>query len=305
MEGRYAPDSGCVRAAFHRGPCSIRPGSGDTAGSPNQAPPDPNVPIYFEVASVKPNKSRDLPRIAREPGGRVVVTNSPLRQLIIYAYDVNPTALVGGPAWIGTSRYDVLAKLEGDHMPVPLGAGPDHAQLAMRTLLADRFKLQVHRETRELDVYALVVAKADGTLGRSLKKSTQDCSPEARARRGRGEPSPAPAGGGPTCGMFNSSGRMMVGGMPISIVMGLLGNLTGRNVVDRTGLTGLWDFEMTYSREAPRNQPPPGSPNIPPAEPDAPSIFTALQEQLGLKLEPTKAPIEVLVIDSVSEPAPD
>jgi uncharacterized protein (TIGR03435 family) len=234
----------------------------------------------------------------------VIATNVPLRQLISLAYETTPRTLVGGPGWVATARYDILARLEGDPPRAAPGTGPDHAPLALRTLLADRFKLQVHRETRELDVYALVVAKADGTLGRALKKSTQDCSPEAMRARMAGGP-PPPTSGGPTCGMFNNSGRMMVGGMPLSIVIDLLGNLTGRNVVDRTGLTGSWDFEMTYAADARRGEPRPGGPNLPPAEPDAPSIFTALQEQLGLKLESAKAPIEVVVIDTVSELLPD
>lgn len=274
-------------------------------GRPGAAPPDPNVPVYFEVATVKPNKSDALPRMGRSPGGRVTLTNFSLRAIISLAYQTTPTTLVGGPAWIATERYDIVAKLEGDPPPLAPDAGPDHAALALRTLLADRFKLQVHRETRELDVYALVVVRADGTLGRALKRSTQDCSPEARRARLAGGGPPPPAGGGPTCGMFANPGRMMVGGLPIAVVAGPLGNMTGRNVLDRTGLTGLWDFEMSYAADAGRGQPPPGGPVLPPPDPDAPSIFTALQEQLGLKLEATKAPLEVVVIDSVSELVPD
>lgn len=283
------------------------PAPGPAAAAP-QAAPDPNVPLYFEVASVKPNRSGEQGgRIGRQPGGRVTVTNVPLRQLISFAYQMTPTTLVGGPAWIAQERYDIVAKLEGDPQPIPPGGGPDHAMLAFRSLLADRFKLQVHHETRELEVYALVVAKADGTLGPGLKKSTQDCSPDAiRALMARGGPPPAPpAGNGVMCGGRTTPGRMMVGGMPISVVTGPLGALTGRTVIDKTGLTGAWDFELTFAAEAGRGQPPPGAPAPPPPDPDAPSIFTALPEQLGLKLESTKAPMDVVVIDSVSEVVPD
>ena len=272
-------------------------------------PPDPNVPLYFEVASIKLNTSgAQGASVRRQPGGRVTVTNMPLRQLIAFAYQTTPTTLIGGPGWLATERYDIVAKLEGDPQPIPPGAGPDHAQLAFRTLFAERFKLQVHREKRELDVYALVVSRSDGTLGRALKKSTQDCSPEAiRALMGRGGPPPAPpAGSEVLCGVRITGGRMLVGGMPITAITGALGNMSGRNVVDRTGLTGVWDFELTFAPEAGRGLPPPGTPNAPPPpDPDAPSIFTALQEQLGLKLDSTKAPLDVVVIDSVAELVPE
>ena len=273
-------------------------------------PPDPNVPIYFEVASVKPNESGDPGgMMRRQPGGRVNATNMPLRQLISFAYQLTPMTLIGGPGWIGDARFDIVAKLEGDPPPIPPGAGPDHVMLAMRTLLAERFNLKIHRETRELDVYALVLARPGGSPGPALKRSMQDCSPEAvRAMIGRGGGGlpPAPQGT-PLCGARIGPGRMQLGGMPLSMLTGPLGGLSGRIVVDRTGLTGNWDAELTFAPEVGRGAPPPppGAPGPPAPDPDAPSIFTALQEQLGLKLESTKAPIEVVVIDSVEKPTPD
>jgi uncharacterized protein (TIGR03435 family) len=126
-----------------------------------------------------------------------------------------------------------------------------------------------------------------------------------RAMMGRGGPPPVPPGANPVlCGVRMTPGKMLVGGMPITVITTPLGNMAGRNVVDRTGLSGFWDFELTFAPEAGRGQPPPGA-NVPPPDPDAPSIFTALQEQLGLKLESTKAPLEVVVIDSVAEVVPD
>jgi uncharacterized protein (TIGR03435 family) len=175
-----------------------------------------------------------------------------------------------------------------------------------RRLLAERFMLRVHRETRNLDAYALVLAKSGGNPGPGLKRSTQDCSPEAvRALAGRASSPVSPAGvATPTCGARMSPGRLQVGGLPLTRVLGPLGGLTGRVVVDRTGLTGEWDFELTFAPDGGRGVPPgAGGASLP--DPDLPSIFTAVQEQLGLKLEPTSAPVEVVVIDGADRPQPD
>jgi uncharacterized protein (TIGR03435 family) len=173
-------------------------------------------------------------------------------------------------------------------------------------LLAERFMLRVHRETRSLDAYALVLARPGANPGRGLKRSTQDCSPEAtRAMAGRASPPVSPADvAPPACGARMSPGRLQVSGLPLSRVLGPLGGLTGRVVVDRTGLIGEWDFELTFAADGGRGVPPADA-GGPPSDPDLPSIFTAVQEQLGLKLEPATAPIEVVVIDSAARPQPD
>jgi uncharacterized protein (TIGR03435 family) len=279
---------------------------GPPQGAATQAP-DPNIPLYFEVAAIKPNNSGERGgSIRRSAGGRMTATNMPVRALIMFAYQVTPLTLVSGPEWTRQENFDIVAKMEGDPAPVAPGSGPDHMMLAMRTLLADRFKLKVHRETREMDAYALVMAKSGGAPGLKLKPSTQDCSPETmRAMIARGTPPPPPPAGSLVpfqCGARTSPGRFQVGGMPLSTLLGPLGGITGRSVVDRTGLTGAWDLELLFAPDPGRGTPPP---DAPPADPDAPSLFTALQEQLGLKLESTKAPIEVLVIDSIEHPTPD
>src|SRR6185295_18450335 len=111
----------------------------------------------FEVASVKVNKSGDTNGLLRrQPGGRVNATNMPLRQLIQFAYSIAPYQLIGGPGWMAAERYDIVAKMEGNPAAVAPGAGFDPAQLALRALLEDRFKLKIRRETREMDIYALV-----------------------------------------------------------------------------------------------------------------------------------------------------
>lgn len=264
-----------------------------------QAPP---TSAQFEVATIKVNNSGD-PRqfVQRQPGGRVTVTNMPVRQLIAFAYQLQPFQLVGGPSWIGSDRFDIIAKLEGDpEFPLP-GTGADPIQLAMRTLFADRFKLKLHQESREMDIYALVLAKPASGPGAGLKQSTTDCQAIARARRG-GPPGPPPPGT-PFCGLMGMPGQIRMGGFPLSQMTTMLAGLTGRMVVDRTGLTGTWDFTLTFQAEM-RGQPPPGV-DLPAPDPTAPSIFTALQEQLGLKLESTKGPVDVTVIDAIEHPTED
>jgi len=256
----------------------------------------------FEVASVKPNKSGDTNGMLRMlPGGRVSASNMPVRPIITFAYQLAQYQLVGGPGWLTTDRYDLIAKLEGDPGPVfaPSGTAPNPMQLALRNLLEDRFKLKVHRETREMDIYALVMAKPGGGPGPNLKPTTQDCAAAAAAAQ-RGAPPPSSAATGvPFCGIQGGPGRIRFGGLPASALAQAFSGPAGRMVVERTGLTGAWDFELNYAAEG---RGAPGGADAAPADPNAPSLFTAIQEQLGLKLESTKGPVEVLVIDSVERP---
>jgi bla regulator protein blaR1 len=266
--------------------------------------PDPNVPLFFEAASVKPSNAT-IPGmgIRRQPGGRFNTVNTPLKLLITFAYQIQDFQLVGGPGWMNSDRFDIVAKMEGDPPPIIPGSGADHMMLAMRSLLADRFKLVVHRETRQLDIYALTMTKPGGPPGPALKPASGDCSPAAFAARRGGPP---PTGGPPpvVCGMQQGPGRIRFGGFPLSLFATGISNRVGRAVVDRTGLTGNWDFELSFAAEVPPGALPPGE-QPPRADPDAPDLFTAVREQLGLKLESTKGPVEVLVIDSVQQPTPD
>jgi uncharacterized protein (TIGR03435 family) len=271
------------------------------AGAAAIAVPAQEKDATFEVASVKANKSGDGNGNMRAlPGGRVAATNMPVRPLITFAYMVAGYQLIGGPGWLATDRYDFIAKLEESATAVqpfiPGSTTPNAMQLALRHLLEDRFKLKVHRETREMDIYALVMARPGGGPGPGLKPTTQDCSKAVEAPR-PGAPAPG-APGQPFCGIAGSPGRVRFGGLPASSFATALSGPAGRMVVDRTGMTGSWDFELTF---APENR----GPDAPPADPNAPSFFTAIQEQLGLKLEATKGPVEVLVIDSVEKPTED
>jgi uncharacterized protein (TIGR03435 family) len=271
--------------------------------------PDPNIPLYFEAASVKPSnpdRNPNMIAVQRQPGGRLNTVNTPVRLLITFAYQIQNYQLVNVPDWINNERYDIVAKMEGDPPPIVPGSGADHMMLAMRSLLADRFKLVVHRETREADIYALVVAKPGGKPGPGLKPASGDCSPEAFAAR-RGVPPPSPGGPPPVvCGMQQGPGRIRFGGFPLELFARGISNRVGRAVVDRTALTGNWDFELTFAPEVlPGQQLPPGAEPPPPPDPDQPNFFTAVQEQLGLKLDATKGPVDVWVIDSVEHPMPD
>ena len=269
--------------------------------------PDPNIPLYFEAASVKPSNPEANPNmvgIRRQPGGRFNTINTPVRMLITFAYQIQGYQLVGGPDWIANERYDVVAKMEGDPPAVIPGTGADHMMLAARTFLADRFKLAIHKETREMDIYALVMAKPGGKPGPKLIPARGGCSPEELAAR-RGAPPPAPGGPPPVvCGIQQGPGRIRFGNYPLSLFANSISNRVGRAVVDRTGLTGNWEFELEFQAEVPPGQLPPGAPP-PPIDPDAPNFFTAVTEQLGLRLDATKGPVEVWVIDGVEKPSPD
>jgi uncharacterized protein (TIGR03435 family) len=272
---------------------------------PGAQAPDPKVPATYEAASVKPNTSGgDGSSIRRQPGGRLTATNMPLRALITFAYQVQPFQLVEDPSWIRNEKFDIVAKMEGDPPPVPPGQGLDPHMRAMQTLLAERFKLVMHRETREMDIYALVLARPDGALGPKLKQTTTDCEKLMAANRGGPPPTPPGPNAPFLCGMRGTFGQLLVNAMPMSLFANNLSQRMQRVVVDRTGLSGNWDFELSFAPEPPAGPLPPGV-ELPPVDPNAPSLVTAIQEQLGLRLQSTKGPVEVLVVDRIEQLIPD
>lgn len=263
-----------------------------------QAPPGQPA---FEVVSIKPNTSGGAGFSAStRPNAGWVATNAPTRRIILTAYQLRPFQLIGGPDWIDSDRFDVTAKASD---------GTPNSQFLpmMRALLAERFTFAAHSETRDLPIYALVLARSDGRLGPQLTRSAADCSSGARGRGGNSGAAaaitPPLPGERPVCGLNVSSnnvtGTMKGGGRPIADLLPSLGNIVDRLVVDRTGLTGTFDLELQWNA-APLA--PGGSTS---AATDGPSIFTALQEQLGLKLEGARGPVEVLVIDRIEHPTPD
>jgi uncharacterized protein (TIGR03435 family) len=269
----------------------------------------------FEVASIKPNKSGDgRVMLGVQPGGRFTATNVPLRLLIRNAYQLQDFQVVGGPSWIADERFDIVAKAEandalGDPFRAEQTGQPSRGQLMIRALLAERFKLAVHNEDREMPIYGLVLARSDGKLGPQLKPSEVDCAAIIAAARGRGRGPmpPGPPGPGappPQCGIRIGPGNMAVGGSPMAQVANSLSIFAGRIVVDKTGLSGAYDFTLTWTPDQMPGggQRPPGAPEPPPIDPNGPSLFTAVQEQLGLKLDSQRGAVAVLVIDRAERP---
>jgi uncharacterized protein (TIGR03435 family) len=278
------------------------------------APQDVAAPA-FEAASVKPNKSGD-PRTALffQPGGRFMATGVTLKMLVGAAYGTPQPLpdfrLIGGPDWIGSDRFDIIAKAEGDPQPGPQGPPPSMF-LMLRTLLKERFQLAVHNESRELPIYALVTARSDKKLGPQMNPTAVDC---AALRGARGNAPPAPPGPPPLsgrlpCGARLAPGNLVVGSMSITQLTTAFSRIVNRTVVDRTGITGNFDLDLTWTPDqlpqGSQGTPPPGAPPLPPIDPNGPSIFTAVQEQLGLKLESTKGPVDVVVIDRAEHPTED
>jgi bla regulator protein blaR1 len=270
-----------------------------TAGDPGS--------VSFEVASVKPNKSGDgRVMISMPPTGRYTATNVPARLMIQQSYGLQPFQIVGGPAWMTSDRFDIVAK-------APDGFAPDQIRGMVRALLADRFKFKAHMETREMPIYALMLAKSDGKLGPNLKTSTTDCAALAKERRAAGPPPVPQQPGEPIqCGFMVGAGNMNAGGMPMTELARSLSGFVNRIVIDKTGLTGNYDFQLAYTPDGRGGGPlgplagaPPIGADAPAADPNRPSLFTALQEQLGLKLDSQKGPVEVLVIDSIEQPTED
>jgi uncharacterized protein (TIGR03435 family) len=162
----------------------------------------------------------------------------------------------------------------------------------LRNLLIDRLKLAAHLEPREQPVYFLVMARPDRRLGPKIEPANRDCAAVAAASQAGVRPPTLapPANGAPPCGTQIDNGDMAAGGITLDVLARNLGLRAGRPVFDRTGLEGYYDLTLKFSRDQDA------------ANPDAPSIFTALQEQLGLKLEPGRAPLQTLVIDHIERP---
>ena len=200
--------------------------------------------------------------------------------------------VIGLPGWVSAERYDVTAK-------PPAGSTREQRSEMWRTLFAERMKLVAHVEEKEPDTFALAVARSDGRLGPQLKPSTLDCSPRAP-----GSP-PAPPPPPPTtdadvlnrCGGRFSNGSIIAGGITMDSLVVSFGGLAGRLVNNRTGLQGSYSLTLTFS--PPRT---PEASSDAPLSGDAPEFFTALQEQLGLKLQPEKTMVPIFVIDHIERP---
>jgi uncharacterized protein (TIGR03435 family) len=257
----------------------------------------------FEVASIKPNRSDDGRISISSQNGTFRATGVTLGVLLRNAYRVQEFQIANGPRWIDADRFDIIAKEpDGGERSGPRGPGPTRQQLMLRGLLAERFNLAVHNETRQLPVFALVLARRDGRLGPQLRPSAVDCA----------TPPAAAPGVLPSCSTSVAPGAIAARSRTIAQLADALSTLTNtgssldRPIIDRSGLTGNFDVDLQFTPERIPGAGPGGPPQgAPPIDPDGASIFTAIQEQLGLKLDPQRGPVEVLVIDRVERPTAD
>jgi uncharacterized protein (TIGR03435 family) len=283
---------------------------------PTRAAPVTRVREAFEVASVRPSSPTSLDggaRGARGGGGgtggarlqidpkRFVASNVTLHRLVLLAYGIKgfgADPIYGGPGWIRSDRFDIQAVMpEGSPIytmnQLLIGEVPK-LQLMIQTLLADRFKVAVHREMKELPVYNLVVVK-DGKM--KLSEDQTQTNPAAAPPPFRSDAAPPR---GTIILMFNPSGgrTLSATAMPISEIAGILGDQLGRAVVDKTNLKGLFDIRLDFAPAGP----PDATATIAP-DPAGPYLFDAIQDQLGLKLESTRSLVEVLVMDHAEKPS--
>jgi uncharacterized protein (TIGR03435 family) len=269
----------------------------------NLQPPTAVSGPSFEVATIKPNKSdSNRSSLDLQPGGRFTAINVSLAALISVAYGepyaplqrnrlvINPRWMIGDSGYASFARFDIVAKADAsltrEHLPV-----------ALQKLLVDRFQLVVHHDNRELPIYQLVLARTDGQLGPKLRPSGVDCSdPNAPAAKNDD--------GTSKCGFRRLPGRATGRATMADLAMRLLNNAVDdhRPVEDRSGLSGTFEFDLEWTPVAPV---PADAPPAPPVDPNGISLFTALREQLGLRLEPAKQRIDILVVDRAERPTED
>jgi uncharacterized protein (TIGR03435 family) len=295
----------------------------------SQLPTRDAKPPAFEVVSITRNTSGDRTfahdahaRVSYQAGGICAswgwirssdtclgAANMTLRELITFAYGqsglVPPTPpIYGGPIWIDDDRFDVVARARGNAPFEPLG--PPQSAMMVRTLLAERFQLRLHHQSRALPVYELLLARSDRGIGPRLRPATTDCVAKTEALRGplaNAQPVHLPSPRDP-CVVQVGGGHVKGGAIDMSHLARTLSNRLNRVVRDQTGLSGMFEIDLTWPLGTVA-QAPPGVPQSSPLGPNSLSISTALQEQLGLKLKASTGPVDVLVIDGASPPTPD
>lgn len=276
------------------------------AQSPTQNSTASALTLEYEIASIKPNKSITYNRpIMNYTADGFIATGVPLIMFIQSAYGIFDTDRISGaPAWINSERFDIDAKMDSSIVDALKNLSPADRTLArqhmLQSLLAERFKLIIHRDTKELPAYTLVIAKN----GSKLQEGKPGDTYANGYRDGGGR-------GGPGTIQLKGRGALVAQGAPIANLAGMLSWLLGHNVVDRTGLSGKYDFTLQWTPEEGESpmlsSPSVGVSNDQPApvppDPNGPSLATALQEQLGLKLESKKVPVEIIVIDHAEKPS--
>lgn len=258
--------------------------------------------LVFDVASVRPSRP-DTPSatLRRLPDGSFSATNQTLSSFLTLAYQIQIFQLVGAPTWVSTERWDIEAKTSGTVPPQSSGQAPSDL-LMLRALLEDRFQLVTRREIQNTSVYALVADRNDARLGPQIRRPLDDFCARMRAAASAAAAAP-PADNPRECGLRGdglggNAATFRARGVLLSDFARTLSGQVQRMVIDRTGLTGEWDFDLAFTPLRLR-------PNVGEPSPESASIFTALREQLGLKLESTQAPVEVLVIEKVERASPN
>lgn len=284
FEGKLSADGSLITGTWTQGnplPLILKRATPETEWTIPEPPPRPkpmpaDAKPVFEVATIKPSKAGAPGKGFRMNGRQFTTLNTSLNDLMTFAFGIHVRQIVGGPAWFESEKYDLLATpdVEGQ---------PNHDQIRgmMQKLLADRFQLKFHRDKKELSVYTILVAKG----GPKLTKSESDSQLPGLFFRGLGNLPARNATMGEFAGLLQSA-------------------VLDKPVVDQTGLTGRFDFTLKWTPDEFQFS---GLGIKPPAPTDSadapPDLFTAIQQQLGLKLESTKAPAEVFVIDHVEKPS--
>jgi bla regulator protein blaR1 len=285
-EGKLSSDGNSIAGTWTQGPGALPLNL--TRATPQTAwaipePPPPPTPMpadanpSFEVATIKPSKPGRPGKLLTMRGRQFLTVNTTLSDLIVFAYGIHPKQIVGAPAWIDSDKYDLAGEPDAKGQP-----SLNQVKVMLQKLLADRFQLAFHHDKKELSVYALRVAKNGPKLTRS------QADPHAPPRL-----------------LFTKLGNLPAGNASMADFAGVMqAAVLEKPVLDQTGLSGKWDFTLTWTPDPTqfaglRNgaAPPPVDPNGPP------DLFAAIQQQLGLKLESTKAPVDVLVIDRVEKPS--
>ncbi len=318
----------------------IQPGKAQSPSQSDGKKTDAATPQSFEVASIKPSAPQPTmffrTGTGMMPGGRYTASGITVKMLIQMAYDLRDYQISGGPSWISTDRFDIVAKAETPNV------SREQGRILLQSLLAERFNLKIRRETNELAIYALVVGKDGPKLHKSEVKPGSGTSAQQPGPAKPGDAGPAPvvkmggaggslpavtAGGGPTGGgaagtvavmttagggngmMRMGPGQLNAQGASISTLVLFLSQTLGRPVIDKTGLEGNYDFNLQVTPDESQRGLGIGGGDrpdmMPPGDFSGPSIFTAVQEQLGLKLESQKGPVPMLVIEHVEKPSPD
>lgn len=253
-------------------------------------------PTSFDVVSITRVDGAPLVATASSPE-RFEQTGTTLAELVLYAYDLRPFQIVGYSDWMATKSWHVSAKASAPMTDEAM-------RLLVRRMLEDRFALKAHIESRQVPIYNLVLARSDRTLGPKIKPATVDCTPFLTGQRPLQESPRDPDHRFGVCsvgGSFTPSGLLTprLNGQPLTGLVQHLEETVDRRVIDRTGLKGNYDIELSYLDETLADSSSPSAA----APPRGPSLFTALQEQLGMKLEAVLGLVDVLVVDSASEPA--